>query len=70
MIVSEAKEIVATSELSDTSLDKILVIFEGLNDGDEFPEDKMNQVIAIMDSDANVENLITQPIGDDIPIDK
>jgi hypothetical protein len=71
MIVKEAKEIVASSELSDTSLDKILVIFEGLKDEDELPEEKMNEVIAIMDRDANVEELISQPINDDdIPIDK
>ena len=71
MIVKEAKEIVATSELSDASLDKILVIFEGLKDDDELPESEMDKIIAIMDNDANVESLISQPIDEvDIPIDK
>ena len=71
MIVKEAKEIVASSELSDTSLDKILEIFEGLKDEDELPESEMDKIIAIMDNDANVESLISEPIDDtDIPIDK
>ena len=70
MIVKEAKEIVTTSELSDASLDKIVVILEGLKDEEELPDEKLNQIIAIMDHDANVEELITAPIGDDIPIDK
>lgn len=70
MTVKEAKEIVATSELSDKSLDLALAIFEGLADADELPEEKMNQIIAIMDADANVEELINQPVDEDIPIDK
>lgn len=70
MIVKEAKEIVACSELSDASLDKILVIFEGLKDDDELPEEKMDEIIKIMDADTNVKDLINQPVDEDIPIDK
>lgn len=70
MIVKEAKEIVACSELSDASLDKILVIFEGLKDDDELSEEKMNEIIKIMDADTNVKDLISQPVDEDIPIDK
>jgi len=70
MIVKEAKEIVASSELSDASLDKILVIFEGLNDNDELPEATMDEIIKIMDADVNVKELISQPVDEDIPIDK
>lgn len=70
MIVKEAKEIVASSELSDVSLDKILVIFEGLKDDDELSEEKMNEIIKIMDADTNVKDLISQPVDEDIPIDK
>lgn len=70
MTVKEAKEIVATSELSDKSLDLALAIFEGLTDADELPEEKMNQIIAIMDADASVEELVNQPVDEDIPIDK
>ena len=70
MIVKEAKEIVASSELSDSSLDKILAIFEGLKDDEELPESEMDKILLIMDHDANVEELVTAPVDEDLPIDK
>ena len=69
MLVKEAKELIAASELSDTSLDRALKVFEGLDDGAELPVEAEMELMKIMDSDGSTEQLLSDPL-EDIPIDK
>ena len=69
MLVKEAKELVAASELSDTSLDKALEVFKGLSDEAELTAEAEAELMRIMDADESTEKLLTDSL-DDIPIDK
>ena len=51
MLVKEAKEIIATMDLSDKTLDKATEMLLGMADADELPEVVLDKLLALIDQE-------------------
>ena len=51
MLVKEAKEIIATMDLSDKTLDKATEMLLGMMDTDELPEVVLDKLLALIDQE-------------------
>lgn len=54
MIVKEAKEIIATMDLSNKTLDKALALLKGLTDDSELAEVILDQLLALIDKESGI----------------
>lgn len=62
MKVKEAKEIIATMELSDKTLDRAVSLLGNLTDEAELPEELLDQLLLLIDKESGV---LEEEIGDE-----
>ena len=60
MTTKEAREIVAGMELSKETLEKVEAILGVYTENDEIPEEVLNNILLIMDSEIDVQKIVEE----------